>query len=82
MMAGLGDHAVAETVASPTHARIRHSGLRVLRGLQGAERALLLDCWTQLWVGAVRAHQAVMRAEALTVPPGVGDEIVWTIDAL
>ena len=82
MMAGLGDATRVEPVASPTHARVSQGGLRVLRGLQGAERALLFDCWKELWVGAVRAHESVMRAEAVAVPGGAGDEIVWTIDAL
>ena len=82
MMAGLGDPVRVEPVASPTHARLRQGGLRILRGLQGDERALLLDCWKELWVGAVRAHEAVMRAEFAAVPGEAGDEFLWTIDAL
>jgi len=82
MMAGLDDAAHAEPAASRTRAVVRHAGLRVLRGLAGAERALLLDCWKELWLGAVRAHEAVMRAQVDVVRTDSGDELVWTVDAL
>lgn len=84
MFGGLDDDAVVEPGASATHARLRQRGLRVARGLEAQERALLLTCWQQLWVGAVRAHQAMLDAEPSS-PDAQGehgaDTIDWTIRA-
>ncbi len=42
---------------------MRQRGLRVVRGLAGGERSLLLGCWQQLWAGAVRAHEVMLEAQ-------------------
>jgi len=78
MLAGMGDDAIVEPGASPSRATVRQAGLRIVRGLEPRERALVLGCWNELWVGAVRGHAAWLDASVLTA----GDEQVWQLRAL
>jgi len=87
MFAGLDDDVVVEDGASVARARLRHRELRILRGLSPPESALVVDCWKELWVGAVRAHGPMMRAEVdvaghSAAEPGAGTALHWTIEAL
>jgi hypothetical protein len=61
MFAGMGDEATIERGADGPV--VRHAGLRALRGLAGAERALVLHCWTELWRGALASQRIVKRLE-------------------
>jgi len=79
MMAGLDDQARVEAGATAGRARVRHRGLRILRGLAAEERALLLGCWQQLWFGAVRAHGPMLHARVERQGSGASEELVWTI---
>jgi len=82
MFAGLDDEVVIDPGASDVHACVRQRGLRVARGLAADERSLLLDCWQQLWVGAVRAHEVMLDAQAASRTGGeAGGGIDWTIRA-
>ncbi len=83
MMSGLDDDVVVEAGATPERACLRHRDLRILRGLAPGERALLLDCWKELWVGAVRAHGRMMRVELEQPAGGSGaeQELLWSIEA-
>lgn len=76
MMGGLDDQVEIDPGADVLQAGLRHHGLRVLRGLQGEERELLLHCWGELWVGAVRAHRELLDASWQTRD---GDAIRWVI---
>ena len=40
---------------------LRHTGLRIVRGLAGPERDHLLACWVELWRGAIHSHREFMR---------------------
>ncbi len=84
MLSGLDDEVAVEAGATPARARLRHRGLRILRGAAGTERALLLECWRELWVGAVRAHGPMLRARAELHADGAGapEELLWTIEAM
>lgn len=67
MFAGMGDEV---TVDGTT---IRQSNLRILRGLEGEERAILTACWIALWEGACQSQQ--LRKElTVAVSP---DQLVW-----
>ncbi len=62
MMAGMGDECTAEP--QPDGAiRVTQSGLRIVRGLEKAERDDLLACWVELWRGAVHSHRAFMDVQ-------------------
>jgi hypothetical protein len=84
MMSGLDDEVAVEAGATPERARLRHRGLRILRGLAPGERGLLLDCWKELWIGAVRAHGPMMKVdlEQRTGGSGIEEELFWSIEAL
>lgn len=71
MFTGMGDTATIER--GDEGPMVRHAGLRALRGLAGAERALVLHCWAELWRGTLASQRAVklldLRAE--------GDALFW-----
>lgn len=76
MFAGMGD-SVARSPGLPANiAVIEQRAPRVLRGLCGAARESVRDCWTQLWVGALRAHR---EPSALAVQWRDGDLVRWTV---
>ena len=73
MFQGMGDG--AELSGSAGAVTIRESGLRIVRGLEGDDRADLLRCWTEVWKGTVASHRAFMNVEVAES----GDGLVWTI---
>jgi hypothetical protein len=76
MFNGLGDETKTERTEGLV--RIYHEGLRIVRGLEGQDRKLLLDVWVQLWKGALASQR-----EMKSVSPLVGEqEIVWEIRRL
>jgi hypothetical protein len=81
MMAGMGDAAEVDAGASATGAVVRQRGLRIARGMAGGERALLLDCWKELWVGTVRAHGPILQARAEPAAEAADEELAWIIRA-
>ena len=54
---------------------IRHEGLRVVRGMQRDERALVLDCWRELWRGALASQREI---KTLTFDTR-GEELIWRL---
>jgi hypothetical protein len=76
MFAGMGDSVVVESDGPDIV--LRHQGLRVLRGLEGDERALVLGCWTELWRGTMSAQR---RLKSLGCTE-TGAELVWRISEL
>jgi hypothetical protein len=76
MFNGMGDSVAVEP--DDGELRLRHGGLRVVRGLQGSERALVLDCWAELWRGAMGSQRMLKRL----VWEAAGDEIVWRLGLL
>ena len=83
MFAGMGDdctleaeaEAEAEAGAGAVRVRVRQRGLRIVRGLDGDERADLLACWVELWRGAVHAQRAFIDVAVAAS----GDALVWTL---
>ena len=74
MMAGMGDDCAVEGLTDGG-VRITQTGLRIVRGLDGAERADLLACWIELWRGAIDSHRTFMdvRCDARA------ERLVWEI---
>ena len=60
MLAGMGDEV---SLGADGHS-FEHSGLRILRGIEGEEREVLADCWVALWQGML---QSMGQRQSLTV---------------
>lgn len=55
MFGGMGDTVAVQTTGQG--ATLRHSGLRVVRGLPDGEAALVFDCWAELWKGTAASQR-------------------------
>lgn len=75
LLPGMGDACEAATAADGVPA-LRQQGLRIVQGMEGDERRLLLDAWCTLWVGAVAATRAIHQ---LQVRPDGDDALLWWI---
>lgn len=64
MLAGMGDTCRVLPTDADGRVVVEQAGLRIVRGLDPAARALVLGCWTELWRGAVHAHRQFMDARA------------------
>jgi hypothetical protein len=81
MMAGLGDSVKMSVGSSQEEdqlgvVRFEQSGLRMLRDLNAEDRSLVLSCWSELWVGAVKSHQQMMDLKLVNVEES---RLVWTL---
>ena len=71
MFEGMGD--TVETNACDGQVELRHSGLRITRGLDEQEALRILRVWVQIWQGALSSFQAMKAAET-----SIGEgEILW-----
>lgn len=76
LFSGMGDTVSVERDGELR--RLRHGGLRIVRGLHGDERTLLLDCWCELFTGAMAAQQRMKHLDARDD----GEVLHWTLGAL
>ena len=74
MFLGMGDRVESEDTGRDG-VSLRQHGLRIVRGLSGSERDLVLACWIELWRGAVHSHREFMAVDAARV----GDTLLWSI---
>lgn len=74
MFAGMGDSCEINA-SSDESITLHHAGLRVVRDLSLKEREVLLDCWVELWRGAVHSHRQFMDVSVRKQR----EELVWTI---
>lgn len=70
MFEGMGDEVVRGSGSS-----IEQRGLRIVRGLQGEERDLVLACWLELWQGAMAAQ----RVRKIATIRHEKDLLHWTL---
>jgi len=75
MFEGMGDEVRLGPDPQPQVASVEQLTLRIVRDLTGDERALLLDCWAQLWRGVMRSHRSL---KSLSVTP-VDDGLLWQV---
>lgn len=73
MFSGMGD--VTRIEPAGEGATVHQSGLRIVRGLEGAERENLLSCWIEIWRGAVNSQRAFMDVACVQSD----EELVWQI---
>ncbi|MEG9861621.1 MAG: hypothetical protein V6Z81_03845 [Parvularculales bacterium] len=78
MFAGMGDEAELASGADAGSAVIHHSGLRIVRGLEGEVCDILLACWIELWRGAVASHRTFMEVDVEQIK----NQLIWRINAL
>ncbi|MDD9907201.1 MAG: hypothetical protein OXT06_26795 [Rhodospirillaceae bacterium] len=66
VLAGMGDTVDSDVGADRQSATVRQHGLRIVRGMTGDDRDIMLSCWTELWRGAVGSHRQFIdvRVEA------------------
>ena len=66
VLAGMGDTGDSDFGADRQSATVRQHGLRIVRGMTGDDRDIMLSCWTELWRGAVGSHRQFIdvRVEA------------------
>ena len=79
MLSGMGDETQLMPTSDLKQAKIEQTGLRVVRGVEGADRELLLHCWQELWLGTVRSHRLMMT---LTCEQTAEETLLWTITSL
>ena len=75
MFGGMGD--TVQTNVAAGQVDLMHHGLRVVRGLQGTERELVLTCWAELWTGTMAAQQQLKTLAWQAAPDGMR----WTLRA-
>ena len=73
MFRGMGDGVA--TRADGDGVIVEQDGLRVLRGLAGDERELVLECWGRLWGGTMSAQRELKQLDWQQQ----GDSIHWRI---
>ena len=74
MFAGMGDDCIRSRDEDGTQ-RIVQSGLRIVRGLDGALREDMLESWTELWRGAIQAHRAFIQVECNRTE----ERLIWSL---
>lgn len=73
MFGGMGDS--ASIAIEGDRAVIEEAGLRIVRGLEPAESALVLDCWAELWQGAMSSQRQLKTLRWARRE----DQIRWTV---
>jgi len=73
MFDGMGD--AVETHPQADSLEIVQKNLRIVRGLQGEERSLVLACWIELWRGTL----ASQRQQKSAVVQVTEDSLIWSI---
>jgi len=74
---GMGDDVTVSLRDDPPSATVTQGGLRIVRGLEGQDRSDLLECWIELWRGAIHSHREFYNVEARINDDGLD----WTISA-
>lgn len=73
MFRGMGDS--ASVTEGGEVAVVEQMGLRIVRGLEPQEAALILHCWAELWRGTVSSQRQLKTLEWARE----GDQIRWTV---
>ncbi len=75
MMQGMGDGVSKKPQTDNEKIELLHEDLRIVRGLSGQHRDMVLKCWLHLWTGALASYHAMKRLDAELKQ----DHIVWLI---
>jgi hypothetical protein len=75
VMEGMGDAVQVATADGGQAATVRQSGLRIVRDMDGQDRADMLACWIELWRGAIASHRMFMNLDF----DDKGDALHWRL---
>lgn len=75
MFQGMGDDVELTEDAECSQVKIVQKGLRIVRGLSGDDREMILNCWQQLWAGALASYRG-FKSVAIN---NTEHSVVWTI---
>ena len=75
MFSGLGDRTETSEVDDPHTIELRLYDPRIVRGLEGSQREIVLHCWLQLWTGALSSYRLMKTVKTRTDD----QHISWTI---
>ena len=73
-MAGMGDVCTMERNTSE-QTKIAQTGLRITRGLMHEDAHTLLQCWVELWRGAIQSGREFLDVDCQIAP----DALAWTL---
>ncbi|MGR8946706.1 MAG: hypothetical protein ACU84Q_01575 [Gammaproteobacteria bacterium] len=71
----MGDIAELEFDSDSKCAVLTHRPASILKGVGDESRRVMLDCWLELWIGAIRSHRMMKSVEV----QHQHDSVVWTI---
>ena len=74
-LSGMGDHAIFTMSHDGQLAHMEHSGLRIVRDIEGEDRHTVLSCWLEMWRGAINAHRIFMDVSIHATQ----DALTWTL---
>lgn len=72
---GMGDSVAMTLAPDDQTASLRQSGIRFVRGIEGADRDTLITCWIELLRGAISAHRAFIDVNVQQD----GAELIWSL---
>jgi hypothetical protein len=75
MFQGMGDSVEIVSKSGSGQIELIHSGLRIVRDLKGSQKELVLNCWQQLWVGAMSSFRQRKQLQC----DFREDKIYWTL---
>ncbi len=73
MFEGMGDSVEIQSRPGSREIELHQHGLRIVKDLEDEERKLILDCWVQLWVGALSSYRVLKQARVEVF----ANHIVW-----
>ena len=70
---GMGD--TIKRSDKPNQIILQQRPLRIIRGIEGEEREVVLTCWVELWRGALQSHREFMDLKI----QNIGDGLIWCL---
>ena len=78
MMLGMGNRMSRSRSAGAQLLELNQEELRIARGLTGRDRQVVLNCWMQLWAGAMSSYRTMKKLDWEFKP----DSIQWRLTEL
>ena len=68
---GMGDETELSVGDDGASATLHQRDLRFVRGIEGEDREILLQCWIEIWRGAICSHRSFMDVSAEVISDGL-----------
>lgn len=72
---GMDDEVETSISEDGSKVTITQKGLRIVRGMEGDDRANILACWVEVWRGAVDSQRSFKTLNVVDT----GEALVWTV---